>query len=361
MLKIDSKVFMSLSRILTPKERLECHALLKRSRGEALALRRANILLLLDDGWEMGAVAKVLYLDIFTVNGVLKRFKIDGMPSLYAADITGRPTKLNAEQLKLLENHLEVTHFSTSHEVRSYILATFGVEYSKAGVLALLKRQGFCHESTRLVVPVVEESLQQACIDTYKTLKTELPADEVILHMDGVHPTHMAKTGKIWVKRGKKLHILGNTGRERLNIHGALNVQTGQFNFMENTTIDAKSTIQLFQKLLLAYGNAKKIHIYLDNARYHYAKEVQEWLKREGKRIVLHFLPPYCPHLNPIERLWHVLHNHVTRNRYYKTFNEFAKSVMTFCKETIAQNWAKISTYVTDNFTIKSNKNLSLI
>ena len=352
---------MSLSKILTPDERLELQALLKRSRGEALALRRANILLLLDDGFEMGAISKVLYLDIFTVNGVLKRFKEEGMSSLHAADITGRPTKLTRKQLKTLENHLETAHFSTSNEVRAYIYATFGVDYSKVGILALLKRLDFCHETTRLVVPFVEETVQQAAILNYQSLKEALPADEVILHIDGVHPTHMAKTGKIWMKRGQNRHVLGNTGRQRLNIHGALNLETGQFNFMENAVIDAKSTIQLFQKLLLTYENKTKIHIYLDNARYHYAREVQEWLKMYGKRIVLHFLPPYCPHLNPIERLWHVLHNNVTRNRYYKTFNEFANSILTFCRETVANDWDKIASYVTDNFTIKSNKNLRII
>ena len=352
---------MSESRFLTPKERIELHSILKRSRGEALASRRANMLLLLDDGWEISSVAKVLYLDIFTVTGVFKRYKDEGVPSLYAACITGRPTKLNAEQLETLSHHLETACLSSSHEVRAAIFTLFGINYSKAGVLALLKKLDFCHEATKLVVPAVETCVQQAAIDAYHALKADLPADEVILHIDGVHPTHMAKTGKIWVKRGQKRHIFGNSGRGRLNIHGALNVQTGQFNFMENRVIDAKSTIQLFEKLLLAYGNAKKIHIYLDNARYHYAREVKEWLKDQGKRIVLHFLPPYCPHLNPIERLWHVLHNHVTRNQYYKTFNEFAKSVLRFCKETIAQKWATISSYVTDNLTVKSNKNLRMI
>jgi transposase len=352
---------MTPPRFLEAKERLELHTILKRSRGEGLALRRANMLLLLDDGWEISAVAKALYLDIFTVSSVLTRYKAEGVPSLYAANITGRPTKLKAEQVKILVNHLETACLGSSNEVRTAIFTFFGINYSKAGVLALLKKLDFVCENTKIIVPFVDESLQQAAIDAYKKLKSNLPADEVILHIDGVHPTHMAKTGKIWVKRGQKRHILGNTGRGRMNIHGALNLQTGQFNFMENTKIDAKSTIQLFDKLQNTYADMKKIHIYLDNAGYHYAKEVQEWLKTIGKRIVLHFLPPYCPHLNPIERLWHVLHNHVTRNRYYKTFNEFANSVTTFCKETIAQKWATISTYVTDNFTVKSNKNLRMI
>ena len=29
-------------------------------------------------------------------------------------------------------------------------------------------------------------------------------------------------------------------------------------------------------------------------------------------RIELHFIPPYCPHLNPIERLWGLMHRNVT-------------------------------------------------
>ena len=44
-------------------------------------------------------------------------------------------------------------------------------------------------------------------------------------------------------------------------------------------------------------------HVFLDNARYHHAKLVQEWLAQPGRRIKLHFIPTYCPHLNPIERL----------------------------------------------------------
>ena len=46
------------------------------------------------------------------------------------------------------------------------------------------------------------------------------------------------------------------------------------------------------------------IHVFLDNARYHHAKLVRQWLARPGCRIKLHFIPSYCPHLNPIERLW---------------------------------------------------------
>jgi hypothetical protein len=42
------------------------------------------------------------------------------------------------------------------------------------------------------------------------------------------------------------------------------------------------------------------------------SREDRAGLAQPGRRIKLHFIPPYCPHLNPIERLWGVMHRHVT-------------------------------------------------
>ena len=68
---------------------------------------------------------------------------------------------------------------------------------------------------------------------------------------------------------------------------------------IEAETIDAMSTIQLLESLQLLYPLMVCIHVFLDNARYHHATLVKEWLSRPGCRIKLHFLPAYCPHLNP--------------------------------------------------------------
>ena len=73
---------------------------------------------------------------------------------------------------------------------------------------------------------------------------------------------------------------------------------------IEALTIDAASTIRLLQSIEALYPMLALIHVFLDNARYHHAKLVQEWLALPGRRIKLHFIPTYCPHLNPIERLW---------------------------------------------------------
>ena len=80
------------------------------------------------------------------------------------------------------------------------------------------------------------------------------------------------------------------------------------------------------------------IHVYLDNARYHHAKLVRDWLAQPERRRKRHFAPPYCPHLNPIERLWGLMHRNVTHNRCYATFNEFCDAMLGFLKEDVPRN-----------------------
>ncbi|MGH6800310.1 MAG: transposase [Methylocella sp.] len=45
------------------------------------------------------------------------------------------------------------------------------------------------------------------------------------------------------------------------------------------------------------YPFKPRIHVFLDNARYHHADMVKEWLARPDCRIKLHFIPSYGPHL----------------------------------------------------------------
>jgi transposase len=57
-----------------------------------------------------------------------------------------------------------------------------------------------------------------------------------------------------------------------------------------------------------------------------------------GHRIVLHFLPKYAPHTNPIERVWWHLHEEITHNQRCQTIEELIE--LTFerigCKSTFA-------------------------
>jgi len=74
--------------------------------------------------------------------------------------------------------------------------------------------------------------------------------------------------------------------------------------------------------------HGKSLHVFLDNARYNRAYSVQE--KAELLNITLHYLPPYSPNLNLIERLWKFFKKKVVKNRYYETFDEFSDAIIAF-------------------------------
>src|SRR4051812_34213359 len=183
--------------------------------------------------------------------------------------------------------------------VGAWIEQTFGVVYeSRSGLIALLHRLGLEHRKPQAVSRKLDPAKQQAFIDAYETLLKTLPDDEAVLFADAVHPTHGARPVGCWAPNEVKVDQ--TSGRDRLNIHGALDLETGRTRMIEVLTVNALSTIALL--VAIEYPARRIIHVFLDNARYHHARAVQDWLAMPGRRIRLHFVPAY--YLNPIERLW---------------------------------------------------------
>jgi transposase len=185
--------------------------------------------------------------------------------------------------------------------------------------------------------------------------------DEAVLFVDAVHPTHAARPVGCWAPRQEKLAIEQTSGRERINIHGAIDLETGQTRMIDVETVNAASTITLLEAIESLYPMLALIHVFLDNARYHHAKLVQDWLVRPDCRIKLHFIPPYCPHLNPIERLWGLMHRNVTHNKTYETCAQFADAALRFLREKVPHNWPDFCDTVTDNFRVINPKDFRVV
>jgi hypothetical protein len=72
-------------------------------------------------------------------------------------------------------------------------------------------------------------------------------------------------------------------------------------------------------------------------------------------------VPAYCPHLNPIERLWGLMHKHLTHNKTYETCKEFADTTLEFLRENVPRNWEEFSESVSDNFRIIKPKDFRVV
>ena len=146
-----------------------------------------------------------------------------------------------------------------------------------------------------------------------------------------------------------------------MNIHGALNLETFDAPFVEPITVDGVSSVQLLAKIEARNPDKRIIHVIWDNAPYHKGPDVRAFLSRNNCRIHLIQLPPYCPHLNPIERLWAVMHRHVTHNRHYPTQKHFANAILKFMREVIPKQWLRFRDQLTDNFPIISQQNVRVL
>ena len=62
-------------------------------------------------------------------------------------------------------------------------------------------------------------------------------------------------------------------------------------------------TFHQFLSRLLREANGRKIHVIADNLRVHHSKVIRRWVRRYAHLIQLHYLPSYCPDLNPDEYL----------------------------------------------------------
>ena len=64
----------------------------------------------------------------------------------------------------------------------------------------------------------------------------------------------------------------------------------------------------------------------------------------------MHYLPPYSPNLNPIERLWKVLRERKTYNKCYVKFEDFKTEIRSFFSEDIPKIKNELAKRIKDNF-----------
>lgn len=324
--------------------------------------RRANALVLLHRGQSCAEVAANLLLDDDTVRHWYKLYQEDGVDGLAGFGHEGSSCRLDASQQEKLTSWITERLPRSTREIGAWIENEFGISYQgRAGLVGLLHRLGMEHRKPAMVPRKRDEARQEAFIEFYNTLLRNLADDEAILFGDAVHPTHAARPAGCWAPKDTKVVIEQTSGRERLNIHGAIDLETGQTRMLDVPTVDGASTIALLAAIEAMYPRKRKIHVFLDNAPYHHAIIVRQWLKRQDCRIALHFIPTYCPHLDPIERLWGLMHRNITHNKCYAKFKDFSKAILNFLRKDVPKNWRNYCDHVSDNFRVISTKNFRVI
>jgi len=286
---------------------------------------RIKAVLLHDKGWSLRQIAEALLISDEAVRNHIQDY--DTTKKLRPA-CGGSLEKLSSIQSQQLEIHLLEHTYLYVRDIIIYVEIAFGIKYTVSGLRSWLQRHRFSYKKPAVVPGKANEQLQKEWIAEYEKLRVELPENETICFTDGVHPTHNVQSAYGWIKKGVRKEIPGNSGRSRLNLSGALDVISHKVIIQADQTLNANSTIDFLKKIEKAYPDKEKIHVFCDNARYYKNKNVHKYL--ENSKIKLHFLPPYSPNLNPIERLWKWMKERVIYNAYYPGFDEFKSAIFGF-------------------------------
>ena len=159
-----------------------------------------------------------------------------------------------------------------------------------------------------------------------------LPADEVVLYVDEVDIHLNPKIGPDWTNRGRQKKVLTPGCNEKRDLAGAWNPKTCRLIYVEGERKNSLLFLELLHTLATkVYPNAKRINLILDNYGIHNSLQVRLAMKSAAaEKLELHFLPPYCPDHNRIERIWKDLHDNVTRNHRCTTMDELMAEVGTY-------------------------------
>ena len=334
-----------MGKFLTRKQRKELLGELKLEHIRRYA-DRLRVILLLDQGWTYKKIAEALFLDEGTVGNYKKRYKLGGIEGLINDDYLGKKTMLTEQDLRILSNDLQKRVFPTTKSVIAHVKKKFGVKYTRGGMTDLLHRLGFSFKKPKGVPGKADRAKQEEFVRKYKRAKSQ---GGLIYFGDATHPTFNTTLNYGWIKKGEGFEIKTNSGRHRININGAIEINTMDVVTRSYPTINQYSICDFIKAIRTKNPNEKRITLILDNANYYRAKRVRALAKK--LRIRLLYLPPYSPNLNPIERLWKFMKKKALPNEYVENFEDWKYEMMSFFRG-IRIYRSELETLITDNFQI---------
>lgn len=332
--------------ILTPQEKAEleydhahCKNVHERDRMRAVLFH--------SEGWSAAQIATALRIHPTTAGNYLK----DYVKSKKLTDNRGgSDRKLTSEQEKVIVEYLVNVMHHDVKDIMGTVNAFFGIQYTKSGMTKWLRLQGFSYKKPKGAPKKVNEQAQIDFIQDYEYLRS---LGVPIYFIDGVHPTMATKISGGWIKKGQTKEVKTNGSRSRINLMGALNLNDISSTIIQKyKTVNTESVIDFLEHLRKTSNIPcdQTIHIVLDQAGYHRSEKTKEVAKKLN--IELHYLPPYCPNLNPIERLWKVMNEYARNNVFFAKKKDFEHAIMGFFSDTLPQIAHQLHTRINDNFQV---------
>ena len=332
-----------MERKLSPEERQHLIAYHRKERNSKIR-DRIKAVLAHDDGYSYSEIARLLLLDDETIRRHIKDY-FD--KNKLAPENGGSESYLNeAESLKL-KAHLSEVIYLYVKDICAFVRDAFKKSYTISGMTKWLHANHFRYKKPHSVPAKANKEAQEKFIKFYEKLKKKAGAKEPIYFADSVHPQHQTHLAYGWIPAGERRGMPTTASQKRLSFMGGICLRGHKFFYQQTSEVNAESIASFLVELRNRHPEKCVIHLIWDNAGYHRDEGIQSFA--QGLAIKLHYLPPYSPNLNPIERLWKLMHESVSYNKYYETFSEFTEATIDFLKG-IGRKKTILGSRITDNF-----------
>lgn len=343
------KIYVSLSNW----QRWKIEELMKRTTSRIEA-QRCRIVLLLADGETPSQVRAKVGCVRSTVYTTLYRFEDKSLEGLLDRRLQPGARKATPDVREQLLRYLDGTPKDYGWQRTRWTRELFSLQLREdtavsisPAYLSQVLRQEKCRLGRPRPALRIPVKGRRKVLENIAELVDSASSEEEVFYVDEADVDLNPRIGLAYQKCGQQTLVLTPGQNLKYYIAGALNARTGSVLYSHGERKNSDLFIDLLYLLNRSYRRPKKIHIVLDNYIIHKSKTTLKALENLGGRIHLHFLPPYSPEHNPIERLWKQMHDNVTRNHRHKTMPSLWKDVTYFLKMAQPFPGTKVSTLKT--------------
>lgn len=299
--------------------------------------QRAQMILLSAQRRTVPEIATFFTVSRATVRFWIRQFEAAGPAGLYDDPRSGRPRKLTAageQQLVRMLSHdpqqVDHTYLATFWTTAMVVLALSQVSITvgRSTVRNALQRLRLRWGRPRLAMP--QKTDPDKARKQWAIVAAVISAgpDAVVVYGDESRVQTLPVLRAMWQWLGQQLRIPTPGSNTTRTIFGALNIRTGQWNYLVRKQMHKEDFIAFLEYLLTVYPR-QGIILIVDNYSSHTAHDVMDWLATQP-RLQLHFLPKYCSHLNPVEPIWLRMKGQIAANRLYGSITLVLQAVDLF-------------------------------
>lgn len=320
---------------LTQSVKRQLRRMRRGTRDKGLAMR-CQIVLLSAKGRTRAAVAEAVGCGISWVYQMLARFREGGVAGLIDRREDNGELKLDERYLGLLHDLVDGSPQDYGYPRPTWTQELLvKVMQRKTGVRVHAGTMSRALKTIRARLgrprPTVgcpwSKRAKKARLRALDRLIDSLGPDEAAVYLDEVDIHLNPKIGPDWMNRGTQKTVLTPGKNVKRYLCGALDAVSDRITWVAGERKNSALFIDTLKGLARVYAGKRRVHVILDNFRIHDSKASRVAVESLDGKIVLHFLPPYCPQGNRIEREWLDLHADVTRNHCCKNIEELMQEI----------------------------------